>query len=218
MGSLPLDLEALRKIFEDKRSHVVIGEVKKTEATSDRSVLRCLLGVIPDGREIVARYTWPATGPNAGICFFPVVGDLVVVVFADGSNDDAYIISRISSKVDNLPVNALNGDLVMKALADKKAWLTGQIVQITQGDSVGTENLVLGQQLKNLLVDVLGTLKDLCDLLASHTHVGNLGFPTAPPAQASQFSSIGSSFAGLKASPVEDEAILSSFSFTEKGS
>lgn len=54
------------------------------------------------------------------------------------------------------------------------------------GEASASKPAVLGDDLKAML-------EQLIDAIASHTHVGNLGFPTAPPVEAAQFSSIKSS-------------------------
>jgi hypothetical protein len=53
-------------------------------------------------------------------------------------------------------------------------------------------------------------LESLIDAIANHTHIGNLGIPTAPPIQAGTFSSI-------KSSNVSNDKILSQKVFLIKG-
>lgn len=61
-----------------------------------------------------------------------------------------------------------------------------------------------------VLGDIFKTMMDnLLQAIASHTHLGNLGFPTGVPQNASAFTAI-------QASPVDDKAILSDHVFTEK--
>lgn len=72
--------------------------------------------------------------------------------------------------------------------------------KIQLGSEASSENMVLGQVFKQFASDLL-------DALATHTHPG-IG---SPPSNMSKFTA-------LKSSPVQDEKILSSISFTEKGS
>lgn len=69
------------------------------------------------------------------------------------------------------------------------------------GGGSASENIPLGQVLKAFLSDFL-------DLFAEHTHPSAVG-PSGPPLEAPRA-------VALKASPVEDEAFLSSFMFTQK--
>lgn len=228
-----MDLELFKEVFKDKKSHVVLGKIKQLSVLSDRSALKCLVSIFPDQREVVARMTWAMTGPNSGIVEFPSVNDLVLVAFADGENDYAFIISRLSSIEDKLPLKALDGHLVLKSKAGKQAWLTSDAkIYLTKGDTVPTENLVLGQQLKALLSYLLAQLAEQSDQLktlsteiANHQHTGNLGYPTSPPLTAVPFTTAATqmdtkktNYQTKKASPVDDQVILSDLSFTEKGS
>ncbi len=69
------------------------------------------------------------------------------------------------------------------------------------GSAGSTENMVLGQVFKTMM-------NTLLTALAAHTHIGNLGFDTAPPSNAADFNQI-------KSSPIGDDAILSAKCFTE---
>jgi hypothetical protein len=89
----------------------------------------------------------------------------------------------------------------------------------TQYDSFGHEvylsasGLQFGSQSSAnpmMLGDIVQTLfSNLIQLIADHTHYGNLGYPTSAPVQAPDF-------LNLKASPVDDGAIISDKAFTEK--
>lgn len=227
-----LDLETLKEIFRDTRSHIAIAKIKKLSVAEDRSFLKCLVSIFPEQREVVARMSWPMTGPEAGIIEFPEVEDLVLIAFADGENDYAFVISRLTSSIDKLPLKAIDGHLVLKSKSGKQIWLTSSNkILISKGDTEPTENLVLGQELKTLLVDILAKLTELsgkCDDLSTeisqHTHAGNLGYPTSPPNQAASFvqfatdfNGLGADFDDISSSPVQDEIILSDIAFTEKG-
>jgi hypothetical protein len=170
-------------------------------------------------------------GPSAGLVVFPAVGDLVLVAYADGEFDQAFVIRRLSSAEDKLPQQAIAGDTVAVALAGKKVWVSSNTrINLSKSATQPTENLVLGQQLKTLLSAMLGELADLAqqvadlaDGVSSHTHSGNLGFPTSPPTVTTAFdgasagaSEIKGALDNLKSSPVEDDGILSDLAFTEK--
>ena len=203
--------------MRDRRIHIAIGKITQLSLVDDRSSLKALVSIWPEEREIVTRMTWDAVGPESGIFQFPVVGDLVLVAFADGDDNSAYVIRRFTSLEDKIPLNAVDGHTVIRSLAGKKAFVTSDTnIHLGRGDDVPTENVVLGQQLKTLLSDVLTELKTLCTTLASHTHVGNMGYPTAPPLQAAAITASGTLFDNKKASPVNDEEILSDLTFTEK--
>lgn len=201
---MSLDLEALREIFADYRTHVAVGRIDQLALTDDRSLLRVKVTLLPENREVVAMMTWEHVGPSCGIFAFPVPGDLVLVAFADGSADHAFVIRRLTSKEDKIPVQAASGDTVIFALTGKKSHLLSDTkVNLGRGgESEPDENLVLGQVLKEFLSDFL-------TLFANHTHTGNLGYLTTPPMNASEA-------LALKSSPVENEDILSDVAFTEK--
>jgi hypothetical protein len=84
----------------------------------------------------------------------------------------------------------------------------GQAIYLKNGTvHVGTASAnnpaVVGNELKAML-------ESLIDAIANHTHIGNLGIPTAPPIQAGTFSSI-------KSSNVSNDKILSQKVFLIKG-
>lgn len=103
--------------------------------------------------------------------------------------------------------------------------------KIQLGSEAADEPLVLGNVLKDLLVDILTTLKTQADQLSSlatdistHQHPTAAPGPPSPPitapafvAASLNFTQDGSDFDGFKASPVEDDGILSDKAFTEKG-
>jgi hypothetical protein len=148
--------------------------------------------------------TWESVGPESGIFQFPAIGDLVLVGFAEGDVSQAFVIRRLTSRADKIPLKAVDGDLVLKAGSAKKAWLvSGTKILIAKGDAEPTENLVLGKVLKKLLQDVLTAI-------STHTHTsGPPGVLTTPPTQAATFT-------GLKSDPVDNDKILSGIAFTEK--
>jgi uncharacterized protein involved in type VI secretion and phage assembly len=198
----------------------------------DRSFLKCTVSIFPELREIVARMSWENVGSSSGIFAFPSVNDLVLVAFADGDIDSCFVIRRLTSKEDKIPLQAVEGDTAIVSLNGKKAWISSDTrINLSKGTTQPTENLVLGQQLKSLLSDILNelatqasTLSSLATAIATHTHSGNLGYPTSAPmitapftSAASDLSENASNFSSNKSSPVDDSMILSDIAFTEKG-
>lgn len=199
----PIGLEDLKHIFKDDRLHLAIGLVKQLYVPEDRSVLQVKVLILPDNLNMICRMSWSGVGPDAGIFQFPSVDDLVIVGYLDGSENDAFVIARCTSQVDKIPMQALDGHLVLRSLAGKKAWLTSDTnVFLSRGNTAPTERLVLGDTFKTAYS------KDL-DETAKHKHIGNLGYLTMVPNNAQEF-------IDLKESPVDDELMLSDLSKTEK--
>jgi hypothetical protein len=213
----PLDLEGLREVFKDNRTHVALATVDKLELATDNSVLKAKCTVLGQGRVVIARVTWGAIGPNAGFIQFPVVGDVVLLAFGEGDDEQAFLIARLSNSTDKIPTNAAAGGTIMRALAGLPAWVTSDTkINLSRGVTAPTENLVLGQVFKTFMSAVLAELKAQADTLASHTHIGNVGYPTSAPVQASAITAHGTAFNAKKSSPIDDSAILSDVSFTQK--
>ena len=198
-------LEELRQMLAPDKDSISFGEIKALHLARDRTVLNVNVSILPEEREIVARMTWDAVGKDAGIFHFPKIGDFVLVAFPDNDVDSAVVIRRLTNLDDTIPPNATSGDLVVKSREGENLWLTGQKrVNITKGDAAPDENLVLGKQLKALMQQLLQTL-------SQETHVcGPPGYNSSPPNQAADYNN-------MKASPVDDDAMLSDVSFTEKG-
>jgi hypothetical protein len=197
-------LEELREILSDSKVHLAIGKITGLDLASDRSVLRVKVEIFPELREIVARMTWEQVGPESGIFGFPVVGDLVLVGFPEAEPDLAFVLKRLTSKEDKIPLQAVSGDTVVKALAGKKVHLHGTKVFMYKGDSEPTQPLILGTIFKTAYSSHL-------EKTSQHTHIGNFGYATTPPDNAADF-------LALKNDPVDNNAMLSDVSFTEKGS
>jgi uncharacterized protein involved in type VI secretion and phage assembly len=214
-----MDLQSLREIFRDTRSHISLASIVRVEVASDRSYIKCLVSMLPDKREIVAQMSWDYVGPESGIYALPAVGDLVLVAFADGDDELAFVIKRLTTKEDKAPANAVSGDMVLKALAGKKTWISSdERINLSVADAEPTENLVLGQVFKAMMQDILAELSTLCQTLSQHTHItGSPGSTTSAPIQAAAFISNKSQFDATKASPVDNEDVLSDLAYTEKG-
>lgn len=210
----PLELEFLRQALGDNRQHIAVGKITQLGPAPDRSCLRLQVQIFDTNseqdREVVAIMGWDDAGPDCGSVRFPEVGDMVIVAFVDGDADQCYVIKRLTSKEEKIPLKAMDGSTVLGALAGKKLFLASDTkVSVAKPGSEGTENLVLGQVFKAFMAQVL-------DYLAQHQHTTSApGVLTSPP---SGPTGKAADFTALKSSPINDEAILSSIAFTEKGS
>lgn len=197
------ELEQLKELLKDDRLSLLIGSIKKLIIAPDRSVLRVRVELFPERIEIVARMTWDLVGEEGGIFQFPSLNDLVIVGFIDGSEDDAYVLKRLTSKEDKIPLKAVEGHLVVRAKPGTKTFVTSDTkINITRPDNEGDEKLVLGNTFKDAYSEHL-------QLDAQHLHIGNLGYYTSVP-------DVSADFLAIKASPVDDEVMLSDIAYTEK--
>jgi translation initiation factor IF-1 len=212
LANKPFDLEVLREIFKDQRRHIAVGKITKLGASPDRSCLRVQVllfdPTLDIDQEIVAIMGWDDAGPDCGSIRFPETDDLVLVAFVDGDANQAYVIKRLTSKEEKLPIKALDGHTVLAALSGKNTYVSGTAVHVTKSGADGTENFVLGQVFKTFAAQLL-------DYLKAHQHTSAApGVLTSPP---SGPTGAAADFAALKASPINDSAILSNVAFTEKG-
>lgn len=196
-------IEELREIFRDDRLHMTFAIVKALELAADKSVLRVKCSTMPDNLTIIAKMSWEAVGPEAGFFQIPSVNDLVIVAYVEGDADLAYVIRRLTSAEDKVPAQAMTGDMVLKALPGKKMQVLSDLnVYLGRGGADPAENIPLGQVLKTLLSAWL-------TIDSTQDHIGNLGYKTSVPTQFQDY-------LDLKASPVDDELMLSDLAFTEK--
>lgn len=210
-------LEELKDLFRDDTVHMAIATILTLHPADDRSFLKVKVNIFPENRTVIGRMSWDAVGPESGIFSFPSVNDLVLVAFAEGDDDQCFVIKRLTSKEDKIPLTAMDGSIVMKSLEGKNIWLTSDTkINISRGDTAPTENLVLGQVWKTLMIDILDLLIDGFQQKSQETHIGNLGYRTSPPENAPDYLMIKAMLELLKSSPVEDEKALSDLSFTEK--
>jgi len=210
-------LEDLKEIFKDQRLWIGVAQISKLHLADDRSYLKVECIVFPEQRKIIATMTWESVGPGAGDFTFPTPGDLVLIAFAEGDADLAYVIRRLTSREDKIPESAVTGDKVIKANTGKKYWnISDSKIFLSRSETPPTQNLVLGQEFKTFMMGLLSELKTHATIDSQHTHMGNLGFFTAPPKQAADFTARGAKYDEVKASPIQDQKILSDLSFTEK--
>ncbi len=206
-----MDLQSLKAIFKDDRTHIDIAKILKLGVADDRSCLRCLVSVGVDELPFVAKMSWDMTGFR-----FPTVGDMVLIAFIEGHEDDCTIVKNFTSESAKIPTQALSGDTVISSVPGKNVWMVsdGKIL-LAKGEAIPTEPVVLGNQLVALLSAILDKLASLSETLSTHTHTGNLGYPTSPPTEQSQIAEVQSFFNSKKSDPVDNKAILSVTSFTD---
>jgi hypothetical protein len=210
-------IEDLKQLLKSNDVHIAIALVKKLYLAADRSYLKVMVSILPEERNIIATMTWDYVGPDAGDFAFPEMGDLVLIAQAEGDVDQAYVIKRLTSRTDKIPQIASNGDKVTKVLAGKKYWnISDTRINLARGEAEPTENLVLGQVFKTFASSLLSVLKDHAQNDADHTYVGNLGYPTQVPINQADYLTRKTDYDGLKNSPIDDSAILSDLTFTEK--
>lgn len=210
---IPTDLEALREIFKDVRMHIGIGIVKQLGVAQVGSALRVQVALLPEQREIITLMSFA----DVYDVTFPEINDMVLVAFVEGSPDDAYIVGILNSTEELIPEFSRAGHSTKYARPGKKLYIgSDTFVGIARPDSEPTEPLVLGQVLVTFLTTILSELKTLTENLASHVHMGNLGYLTSSPTNASDISGSGDVFDEQKASPIEDHKVLSDLAATEK--
>lgn len=152
----PLDLEALRKVFEDNKTHIAVAKVLQVELASDRSVLLAQCDILTQDRKVIAKVTWDSIGDGGGFVQFPQADDLVLLAIAEGDDEQCFVIKRLSSNVDKIPAKATGGDTVVQALAGKKLHLLSDTkILLGKGAADPMEPLVLGNVLLNALTDII---------------------------------------------------------------
>lgn len=198
------DVEFLRSLFADRRLHNGIGVVTQLAVGLDKSTLRAVVDLLPEHREVVCIVAWETVTDIE----FPRVNDLVLVAMVDGHPDESHITRNLTSSDDPIPDFAIAGHKVIYSRSGAKAYLGSDTkVSIGRPGVEGTENLVLGQELKTLLSNILSAV-------SSHVHP----YDDAGTPNMTQVASNASTFDSLKSNSVDNEAILSDIAFTEKGS
>lgn len=220
---IPLDLEGLRSIFDDKKTHITVGRIMKLEMAPDRSVLRAQCKVLTQDRDVIAKVAWPSIGPSTGSIQFPEVGDIVLLAFADGDDEQAFVTLKLSNKTDLIPPQAGSGHLVNKALPGKKVYIISDTaILLGKGDSEPTEPMVLGNVMKAFMTEVISRLDEMLDkLIAGPIAISNMPGSLAPtaPGLVADLTVIKNQLAGnLEEYITEAETnIVSQLSFTERG-
>jgi hypothetical protein len=209
--------QSIKEILRDESLHICLAQVKKLHLASDRSFLKVTVLVFPEQRNIIATMAWDAVGPDSGDIVFPAVDDMVLVAQANGDDDQAYVIKRLSSRLDKIPEIAADGSKVQRTLPGKKFWnISDTRINLSRALTEPTENLVLGQVFKAMMSSLLASLKLNAQNDADHLHIGNLGYYTFKPNIETEFLNRKDEYDTLKTSPIDDEVVLSDLSFTEK--
>lgn len=198
----PVDLESLRSLLDTDNMELKLAVIEQLEVAKDRSVLFAKVRLLPESHRIIARLTWDLVGPEAGLYQFPSKDDLVLVGFCEGHVDEAYVLRRLTSSADKIPIQAVNGHLVCKALAGTKAFLNSDTEINLTRENPGNERLVLGDTFKAAYAEHL-------DIDSTHTHMDIMGYLTDIPTEAADY-------VAILESPVEDELMLSDLAKTEK--
>lgn len=178
-----IEIEELRSLFKDNSDYLSVGVVQSVVPTVERSLVRVKVKLLPDEDLIVARMTWAATGPDAGFFALPESGDLVLVAFdaTFGDRQQAFVIARLTSREDTIPLRAaLNQDWVLQAVSGKKLNLGSDTgVYIDRGGLVpASEPLVLGNILKTALASFYDQAVGIIDdIIAGPVGIGNIGNP-----------------------------------------
>jgi hypothetical protein len=196
-----IDIEFLKAALKDDSLWLSFAKVLSVSIASDRSSMRARVELLPSQYEAQVRVGAEYVAPGVGIYFPLRAGDLVLVGYPSADPDTGVLVKRLASQEDTVPEEFNNDKVVLKLLGSEEFVVVGNAQKF--GSSGSTENLVLGQVFKSMMSDVL-------DALAKHKHICSMpGFFSAPPDNASTYSS-------KKSSPVDDEAILSDKTFTEK--
>ena len=222
--------EDFKSFLVDRRDHIVLGKVVRVTPARDKSALYVLVSAWPDEREILATMTWPSVGMERGDIDFPNQDDMVLIAFADGDDDQAFIIKTINSAQDKLPDLAMDGDKVSISKKGKKYYIgSDELVSISRGENEATERLVLGEVFKSLYSNHLSQMASLLDQISSlltafesHTHqVTAVGSPTEATMESvssvnSQVNTIKSTIEGIKNNMIDNGKFLSDLVKVEK--
>jgi hypothetical protein len=155
-------LEELRQLLKDKRLHFAMGLVEQLEISPTRSSLRVLVNMYPnvDGigppHKLVCKVGFNIIDDEAGIFMLPQVNDLALVGLVDGDEEQAFVTDFCSSAEERIPLDAMDGSLVVKARKGKPLRLLSNIKVLIQKAIFGgspnadaTEPLVLGNVMKS---------------------------------------------------------------------
>lgn len=219
---MAVSLEELREIFRDQRIWISVGQIEELDPASDSHALRVKVKLYPDEISIIARYSFDNVGPSSGIIAFPEEGDLVLVAFAEGDEQQAFVLKSLTSKIDKLPPRSLQGDIVIKARAGKKLNLSSD-TRINIGKGATTqeaEPLVLGAILKNALTDIYAKIDSVLQkLIEGPIATGNLGNPApTDPGLVESLTELKTQFDADKTKYIDTVTtnIVSQIAFTER--
>lgn len=218
-----MDLELLREIFKDQRLHIAIGKITQLGLSDDRSCLRVQVSILPEEREIVAMMSWEAVGADAGFFMFPEINDLVIIGQAEGDHEQAFVLKRLTSREEKIPLQATNGHLVARSRAGTNAYLQSDtLAAIGKPDGPADQPMVLGNVLKTALGNLYDALTNLITKLDSDPVVicsapGQPGY--IHPTLKTDIDAIKASLSSDKSTFVTTASsnIVSQIAFTERG-
>lgn len=108
----------------------------------------------------------------------------------------------LGHRANDIPTDLAEGEAILYDSTGRQIRVKDGVIKV--GSPNSAENLVLGKVFQTMMSTVLQALAD-------HVHITSApGFPTSKPTNANVFSD-------QKASPVDDNKVLSDISFTEKG-
>ncbi len=146
-------LETLRAIFHDDRTHLSNGVILQVGLSQDGNTLRCQVNLLPENRQVIAEVTWD----DIGRITFPEANDLCIVAFCDGAPEEAHIvrIKTTSDAGEGISKFAQGGHTITNSRQGKKNYV-GSDTKVGLGriDVEPTEPLVLG----NVLISALQAL------------------------------------------------------------
>jgi len=178
------DLEALRSVLKDRTVVLAVGVVKEVETSPTRSNCHCKVSVFPEEYPVVARTGFPIVGPASGVIQLPVIDDFVILAQMT-QTEQWYIIGRLNSPEDTLPLQALLGHLVLRSLAGKPVRLeSDEAVYIGDGGILDpTQPLVLGNVLKDqqtALYEKIDSLVSKVEAILDTIITGPIAITTTP--------------------------------------
>jgi hypothetical protein len=145
------DLEFLKQLFLDPRSHNSIGVVNSLGLSNDGSVLRVGITILPSERGVIAEMTFS----DVNDVTFPELNDLALISFAEGEAEECFVMKLVNNGDEPIPVFARFGNTVKYSRAGKKLYLGSDTkVGIGRPNVEPTEPLALGNVLKTFLTNL----------------------------------------------------------------
>lgn len=168
------DLEFLKDLFRDNRLHVGIGTITQLGLSVDKSILRAMVNLLPENREIVCEVTFS----DLSAVTFPQVNDLVIVNFVDGHPDEAYVMKIVNTPDDPFPIFATLGHTVIGSRSGKKIYLNSDTkISLARPGREPLSPIVLGDVLLTYLNNLEARIESIINAIEANppisTAVGN---------------------------------------------
>jgi hypothetical protein len=171
-------LEELRQLFQDKRVHNGMGLIQQIEISPTRQTCRVLVNMFPniDGigpaNQLVCKLAWKFIDNEAGIFMLPNVNDLALVKIIDGDEEQAYVTDYCSTTEELLPIDCLDGSLVVKARSGKPLrLLSDTAIYVQKGKFGAAPNANAASPF--VLGDVMATFQT--QLIQAFTNASQIG-------------------------------------------